>query len=501
MPYPPNIDPGYGILYFNVRDYGATGDGTTDDSSAIQTCINESVEGSIVFFPSTHAVGTTIQLLGNRTYLGTNGSTIKMLDGANLVAVMVSQAWITNETTSGNPIIITNLTIDGNYTNNTSGHGIVLMNYNSTIKDCTIKNCYNNGIMLSSINQASSSISNTCVENRLESCKIDSCSGYGIYCQDTAGKLIDGDISSCFVSNTVLGAIKVDRGTGFFISRNYCYDNQADGISVDNCYNTFIIDNKIDDYGQDSGGSGYIAGIDVTVIGPRPTIVSGNIISSTEPASGYHYQHLSVTFGGATETRCHVLNNAIEGGWDSNPNNPSDPSYSQAIAYQVNGTQTGGGQPARLIASHNSYRNTGNDIFLDDYITPSAIEYIGDVQLDKHLVASDVLSGAPALAALTANGGSPPSPTFSGLGGTDVRGIVRFGSGTSPSSGDQISITFAETYVDPPTVIIAPQNSATQALGLYVSSVSTTGFNIAAHNTPSASQSGTTYSASFIVIG
>jgi hypothetical protein len=49
--------------------------------------------------------------------------------------------------------------------------------------------------------------------------------------------------------------------------------------------------------------------------------------------------------------------------------------------------------------------------------------------------------------------------------------------------------------------MITPQNAATAALGLYASSVSTTGFNIAAENAPTASQSGTTYSAGFIVIG
>lgn len=501
MPYPPNVDPGYGILSFNVRDYGAVGDGTTDDAAAIQRCIDASTDGSMIFFPSMHAVGTTIQLRGKRTYYGTNGSTVKMAEGASLVAVMASQAWLTDEATSGDPINIFNLTVDGNYLGNLSGHGIVLMNFNSVIRECTVENCYDNNIMLSSIGRSGSSISNTCVENRIESCKIGTSLGYGIYCHDTDGKLIDGYIDSCIVNNTKLDAIHIDRGTGFFVSRNYCYGNLSGGITIKNCYNTFIIGNKIDDYGQDNVGSGFVAGIDATIIGPRPTIISGNIISTTEPNASFHYQHLSVTFGGVTETECLVTDNAIRGGWDSNPNNPSDPAFSQAITYQVNGTQTGGGQPARLIASHNSYRNTGNDIFLDSYITPSAIEHVGDVLLDRHLIASSTLTNAPALAALASNGGSPPSPVFSAIDGADVRGVVRFGSGTSPSTGDQMSITFSKTYSDAPVVVITPQNAATAALGLYVTSVATTGFNIAAQNAPTASQSNTTYRVAFIVIG
>jgi hypothetical protein len=355
--------------------------------------------------------------------------------------------------------------------------------------------------MLSSINQSGATIANTCVENRLISCKIDSCSEYGIYCHDTGGKLIDGYIDSCIVTGTTLDAIKVDRGTGFFISHNYCFANLSSCITVRNCYNTFIINNKIDDYGQDVNGNAFIAGIDATIIGPRPTIISGNIIGTGEPAANYHYQHLTITFGGVTSTRCLVLGNIIRGGFDTNPNNPGSPSHSQAITYQVNGTQSGSGQPAHLIASGNTYSNTGNGVFLDSYITTDAIETVGDVQLDRHIVASNSLIGAPVLAALTANGTTPPSPTFSSTGGTDVRGIVRFGSGTSPSSGDQISVTFSNAYSNAPIVMITPQNAATAALGLYVSSVSTTGFNIAAQNASTASQSGTTYSASFIIIG
>lgn len=501
MPYPPNVDPGYGILYFNVRDYGAVGDGTTDDALAIQTCINTSVEDSVVFFsPGTYLIGTTIQLLGNRSYLGTNSSTIQMAGGADLVAVFASNAWISNQTASGNPIVITNLTIDGNSSNNASGHGIVLMNFNSVIRECTVKNCRDNGIMISSVNQSGSAISNTCVENRIELCKISNCLGYGIYGRDINGKLIDGYIDSCIVSDITLQAIRLERSTGFFVSRNYCYGNQYSGISLDNCYSTFVIDNKIDGYGQDVDGNDFISGIGVTVIGPHPTIISGNNIATTEPAANYHYRHLSITFGGLTETRCLVMGNVIQGGWDANPNNPSDISYSQAIAYQVNSTQTGGGQPAYLIASHNHYRNTGDGTFLDSYITPTTIEHVGDVQLDRHLVSS---SGEPALAALTANGGSPPAPSPGNGDTTDMRGRVRFGSGTSPSAGAQVSVTFSKSYASTPIIVLTAGNQVTAALNPYVDgpSLSTTSFNIGCASAPTASQSGSTYAIEYIVIG
>ena len=40
---------------FDVKDYGATGDGTTDDSTAIQSAITalEANDGGVLFFPVT----------------------------------------------------------------------------------------------------------------------------------------------------------------------------------------------------------------------------------------------------------------------------------------------------------------------------------------------------------------------------------------------------------------------------------------------------------------
>ena len=36
----------------NVKDYGATGDGTTDDTTSIQAAINAVTSGGVVYFPS-----------------------------------------------------------------------------------------------------------------------------------------------------------------------------------------------------------------------------------------------------------------------------------------------------------------------------------------------------------------------------------------------------------------------------------------------------------------
>lgn len=107
---------------------------------------------------------------------------------------------------------------------------------------------------------------------------------------------------------------------------------------------------------------------------------------------------------------------------------------------------------------------------------------------------------APSIAAQSGNGTSPPTPTCTG---NDARGTANFGSGTGPSTGNQVTLTFniSTGYVGTPRVMLTPLNSATAALQLYIASVSTTAFTIGAAVAPTASQSAGTYSVAYQVVG
>jgi hypothetical protein len=66
----------YNTNYVSVRNYGAKGDGTTDDTQAIQNCLNEN--NNVLFNDGVFLISDTLNIKSNHTILGTN-ATIKSI--------------------------------------------------------------------------------------------------------------------------------------------------------------------------------------------------------------------------------------------------------------------------------------------------------------------------------------------------------------------------------------------------------------------------------------
>jgi hypothetical protein len=114
-------------LVYNIRDYGAVGDGTTDDQAAIQAAIDaaQTAGGGIVFVPQgTYIVSGTPQITGSNilvTGTGT-GSKILLASAALNASGVTLGLWVNG----GSNVIIRNIMVDGNFANvakNGSYHG------------------------------------------------------------------------------------------------------------------------------------------------------------------------------------------------------------------------------------------------------------------------------------------------------------------------------------------------------------------------------------------
>lgn len=128
---------------YSVKDYGAAGNGTTDDHAAIQSAINAAaVAGGTVFFPPGHyALGTSVILKTSVHLLGSgvNATILQLKAGVN-APVLISSPGTTIYAFS-----IRNMTVDGNKAQNTAGAGLQLDANDWIIESIEVRNCAGDG--------------------------------------------------------------------------------------------------------------------------------------------------------------------------------------------------------------------------------------------------------------------------------------------------------------------------------------------------------------------
>jgi len=185
-------------LECNVKDYGAKGDGISDDTQAIKSAINAC---DILHFPSgTYMVSSTIVIPSNKTLIGAKGSILKAVnDNAISDAIIKNQNWL-----KGNDawITIDGLEIDGN-NGKQDKHigndykGIWFKNVsNFKIQQCIVHNCYGQ-------------------------------TGSGVFVQNAS----NGDISHNSVYDNGGDGIQVYYGSSFIIiANNLVVNNKQIGI-------------------------------------------------------------------------------------------------------------------------------------------------------------------------------------------------------------------------------------------------------------------------------
>lgn len=140
---------------FNVKSplYGARGDGTTDDSAAVQAAIDAASDagGGVVYFPpGTYLVQLALASGVTLRGAGAAATTLKLPDGATSGAVISSTGFssLTGGDTTGGVYRcgVELLSVDGNRDNTSGARGIQIYGYGITLRDLHVHDCPSDGI-------------------------------------------------------------------------------------------------------------------------------------------------------------------------------------------------------------------------------------------------------------------------------------------------------------------------------------------------------------------
>jgi hypothetical protein len=169
---------------FDVTEYGAKVDGTTDDSTAVNAAgTAASSVGGEVYFPPGTCVAENVTLYSGVRYNGVLGASVLKLKGSAASGFLMrgqNASTLMGTTNTGGIVntVVENLILDGNKANNTAGVGIQLYGYGYTFRNLIVRNFDGHGI--ESDWNGSQGFGQDGPEAQFDNVKVHDCDGMGV---------------------------------------------------------------------------------------------------------------------------------------------------------------------------------------------------------------------------------------------------------------------------------------------------------------------------------
>lgn len=312
-----------GLGAASVTDFGATGNGTTDDTAAIHAARDAlGANGTLIFPPGTYLVGQLNMNANGQTWIWRTGCTVKTKNATNTDALLISANDCTIE--GGG-------TLDANSANQTGGAAVWITGDRGTLKGITVKNAYSKIVYLTdtdasrllecvfagSLNDGVFGETNA-TNTLMRGCRVTGVTAAGDhdavgFHATTSGQSVDGTrIEGCYIESGSSSGFCIEIGPfgGNRPKRVKVSDcqligvaNHLGGISLDNCDGATVTGNSYDSQGfvADIAGvelagsnrcvvaGNYLKGvIDTTISIDRASYnaITGNVIDGYNPSAG-----------------------------------------------------------------------------------------------------------------------------------------------------------------------------------------------------------------------
>ena len=286
------------------QDFGAKGDGVTDDTAAIQAAIDSFGDASNnyanwgttsrgrVHFPEGTYIASGLKI---PNYVDLEGegeqvSILKLKDNTNTY-LLASERYANNSIYVNLENRLEDLTFDGNKTNNTTGSLLIFRSFRSTFTRCTFQNSGKDGFLFSMVGAdgATNSVGNA-AECRWTDCTFVHNTFSGLRTNDNGqnkiadGKLYDNNFGAN--GNATYAAIHIDRCAGWSVQNNQVYDSGGHEIYMKNLARCHVTGNNIDPTGR-LLSSGVAAGLVIDqASGDSGSVVANNMFWIDPPTSG-----------------------------------------------------------------------------------------------------------------------------------------------------------------------------------------------------------------------
>jgi hypothetical protein len=282
----------------SAKTITATCAGNSTDAATLNAAISGSSAGDQIMISGSCLLTAPVTLIGDRSYEGGSrtGTVLQQAAGANLPYLLASDTYVGNDSYTGDPFTIHQLTIDCNGSHNTAAtNGLVLHSWQTTAEDLQIENCGGSGIVVASATPNGTTLTKTQVNGVIQDNYITGSGTSGVYVQDGGNVVTDWHLDDNYIAGSGQDAIHLQNAAGWYIDGNHLYGNGGDAIYANRIFATSIQNNYIEDFGG-NGGSTTWYGISATAQGGPSSTISGNrVFMFPAEKSGTSYRYIAVT--------------------------------------------------------------------------------------------------------------------------------------------------------------------------------------------------------------